>query len=294
MFTAFDLQSLQNLLRDFYRITNIRIIVFDSNYIELTGYPKQCAPFCTLIRATKEGRAACDKCDRDACLASLKKKATHIYRCHAGLTEAVVPLFVGNVLVGYLMFCHVFAYENIEEGWKTIRKCCADYPLDFPKLKQTCSACPQVPEDFIQSASRILHAIATHLATQQMITLQKENAASRLDDYLTNHFAEPITSQLLCKELRIGRSNLFSMAKQLYGCGITQQIIKLRMERAKTLLLEYPEMRISDIAFECGYLDYNYFIAVFSRNVGQPPNTYRKTHKRETSYDQSLHKQISP
>ena len=91
MISVFNIEQLQKLLIDFYRISNNRITVFDRDLTELVSYPEQCAPFCQIIRGTKEGRLACAACDRDACAADSKRTSTHIYRCHAGLTEAIMP-----------------------------------------------------------------------------------------------------------------------------------------------------------------------------------------------------------
>lgn len=92
MISVFDAEKLQKLLKDFYAITGIRITVFNENMQELVAYPKQVAPYCALIRESDEGLAACMDCDRQSCRVAAKKKKTHIYRCHAGFTEAVTPL----------------------------------------------------------------------------------------------------------------------------------------------------------------------------------------------------------
>jgi len=282
MISVFDLEQLQSLLQDFHRITDIRITVFDAQLNELVSYPEQCAPFCQIIRSSPQGRSACAKCDREACAIAAKENRTHIYRCHAGLTEAVTPLYVGKVLVGYLLFGHVFGYSTLEEGWQVISRCCNDYPLEPEKLKEACGECPQVSRDYIRSAARILHATASHLVQERMATLREDSIASRLDAYLSAHYTEPITPQGLCQELHLGRSRLYKLSQQLYGCGISQQIRKLRMERARRLLLDYPEMSISQIAEDCGYTDYNYFIAVFSQTVGQSPGSYRSRKGKPT------------
>lgn len=275
MVSVFDLEQLQSLLQDFYRITNIRITVFDAQLNELVSYPENCAPFCRLIRSSAQGRAACARCDREACAIAAKERRTHIYRCHAGLTEAVTPLYIGEVLAGYLLFGHVFCYSNTDEGWDTISRSCSGYPVDLVKLKESCGSCTQVSREYIRSAARILHATASHLVQERMATLQEDSTAARLDAYLSSHYTEPITSQSLCRELKLGRSKLYKLSQQLYGCGINQQIRRLRMERARKLLLDYPEMGIAQIASDCGYSDYNYFIAVFSQTVGQSPGSYR-------------------
>ncbi len=276
MVSVFDLEQLQALLQDFHRITNIRITVFDAQLNELVSYPEHCAAFCQIIRSTTQGRRACARCDREACAIAAKENRTHLYRCHAGLTEAVTPLYVGKVLVGYLLFGHVFCYENLEEGWETIARCCQDYPVDLDRLRTASFQCTQVSRDYIRSAARILHATASHLVQERMATLQEDSIASRLDNYLTAHYSESITPQLLCQELGLGRSRLYKLSQQLYGCGIQQQVRKLRMERARHLLRDHPQMSIAQIAEDCGYSDYNYFIAVFSQVTGQSPGSYRK------------------
>ena len=88
---------------------------------------------------------------------------------------------------------------------------------------------------------------------------------------------EEFTVQNLCDQFEIGKTQLYRIAKELYGCGIAQHIRKLRMDLAMSLLTEKKSMSISEIASTCGYGDYNYFISVFSREVGCPPMVYRKS-----------------
>lgn len=278
MVSVFDTEQLQELLKDFYRIANIRITVFDSDLTELVSYPERCAPFCQIIRSSTEGRRACAECDRAACAAASKRSRAYIYRCHAGLTEAIMPLWVGNALVGYLLFGHVFAYENEEAGWRAIEKCCRDYPVDKQELRAALSGCPQVTDSYILSAAHILHATASFLVMQRMAKLQENSLAARLDSYINAHFCEDLTAADLCRELGIGRSKAYKLSAQLYGCGISQHIRDLRIRKAKGLLTDHPQMRIADIAMECGFSDYNYFIAVFSAQAGISPGAYR--HRR--------------
>ena len=83
-----------------------------------------------------KGFDACMACDTEACHRAEKKHSTHVYRCHAELTEAVTPLYVGDVLVGYLLFGHVFSYPSHEEGWAVIEKRCESYHVNARMLKE--------------------------------------------------------------------------------------------------------------------------------------------------------------
>lgn len=90
------------------------------------------------------------------------------------------------------------------------------------------------------------------------------------------HFCEDITAATLCREFGIGRTKIYKLSNQLYGCGISEHIRAKRIRKAKHLLTAHPDMHIADIAIECGFSDYNYFIAVFSSQVGISPGAYRK------------------
>jgi len=76
--------------------------------------------------------------------------------------------------------------------------------------------------------------------------------------------------------LKIGKTQLYSLSKQLYGSGIAQKIRDLRIEKARQLLKERPDMSVNAVAEACGFSDYNYFISVFSRLSGKSPARFRK------------------
>lgn len=277
MISIFDLEKLRGLLKDFYAISQIRITVFDENLTELVSYPEKVAPYCAVIRGTSKGFDACMDCDREACKTAEKKHSTHIYRCHAGLTEAVTPLYVGDVLVGFLLFGHVFSYPSHEEGWAVIEKRCEAYHVNDRMLKEAVFSADLIQEAYIRSAAQILHAVASYLILERMATLKEDLLAVRLDAYLTAHYTEKLNAVMVSEHLGIGKTQLYELSQQLYGCGIAEHIRDLRIEKAKTLLLEHKELSLTEIAARCGYSDYNYFITVFSRETGCAPGAYRKT-----------------
>lgn len=276
MISVFDVDALRSLLKDFYEITRIRITVFDADMRELVSWPGQLLPFCHAIRSTEAGQAACLRCDQDACIAAKKQRGAYIYRCHAGLTEAVVPLYVGEVLVGYLWCGHVFSYPDFETGIASIERCCAPLPLDSAALRDACAVQPIITEEYVRSAARILHATASYLILERMATLREDSAAAQLDAYLSEHFNQAFTAEEAGEALGLSRSRLYRLCSQLYGCGLSQHVRELRMDHAKRLLTDCPELSIAEVAAQCGFTDYNYFIAVFSREVGISPGAYRR------------------
>ncbi|HML99924.1 MAG TPA: PocR ligand-binding domain-containing protein [Bacilli bacterium] len=276
MISAFDLDKLYGLLKDFYEISHIRITVFDENMNELVSYPNEVASYCKIIRGTQKGFEACAQCDIKACLVAAQKKGPYIYRCHAGLTEAVTPLFVGDLLVGYLLFGHVFSYNTYDEGWSLIKNSCSRLAIDENELKKAVYKAPIIDENHINSAAHILHAVASYLIMERMATLQEDKLAVKLDNLLSMNYTEKISASKLCQSLSIGKTQLYALSNQLYGHGIAEQIRELRMNLAKDLLAEDDGLSLFEIASQCGYSDYNYFITVFTRENGISPRAYQK------------------
>lgn len=281
MVSVFNVEQLQEVLKDFHCITGIRITVFDHRFREVVSYPEERPEFCRLIRSCPAGSEGCDRCDREACRMASRRTSSYIYRCHAGLTEAITPLYAGGVLVGYLLFGHLFPYDSFQEGWETVRRCCESYPLDMEKLKEACGKCLRISDGYIKSAARILHATASYLALERMAGVQEDSDAARLDAYLSAGFHLPLSAEDICRELNLGRTRLYKLSRQLYGTGPAEHIRNLRMEQAKMLLETRPDCSIAEIGQRCGYSDYNYFIAVFSAQTGISPGMYRKQKQQE-------------
>lgn len=274
MISSFDLSKLKRLLSDFHKITRIRITIFDDSFHELAACPEQPAPFCQIIRSDADAAACCHHCDAQACRIAAGRRTPYTYRCHAGLTESITPIIIGNITIGYLLFGHVFSYPSHEEGWAQIRELCKDYHLDLPALKDTCLKQPVILEDYIASASHIMQAVASCLCMERMVTLRRQELPVQIDEYIQAHFTERLDAARLARQFGIGKTKLYEIAKQNYGIGIAEHIRKLRIEKARKLLAEQSGLSLAEVASECGFDDYNYFITVFKRIVGMPPKAY--------------------
>lgn len=276
MISSFDLTKLNALLKDFYNLTHIRITVFDDAFHELAAYPEQIAPFCQIIRTDDTGRKECCLCDENACKIAARRHSPYTYRCHAGLTESIAPLYLGNIVIGYLLFGHVFSYPSYEEGWAQIKTLCKNYHIDMSELKKACHMQPLISNDYIHSASHILQAVASFLCLDRMVSLKQQELPVQIDEYISRHFADELDSQTLCRQFHIGRTQLYEISKQSYGVGIAEHIRTLRIEKAKRLLAD-SDLPLSEIAEQCGFKDYNNFITVFKRIVGVPPKKYARS-----------------
>lgn len=276
MISSFDIAKLHSLLKDFYQLTKIRITVFDDSFRELTSYPDEIADFCKLIRQTPGCAMKCHLCDRHACDIASRRTSSYTYHCHAGLTESIIPIRMGNIVIGYLLFGHVFSYTSYDEGWKVIRERCADYGISFDELEKCCRKLPNLSEEYIDSASHIMKAVASYLCMDRMVSMHQQKLPVQIDEYIQSHYTERIDAVSIAQHFHIGKTKIYEIARQNYGMGIAEYIRKLRIDLARQLLAEQTDLSLAEIAYKCGFSDYNYFITVFKKLVGVPPIAYRQ------------------
>ena len=81
--------------------------------------------------------------------------------------------------------------------------------------------------------------------------------------------------QQLCDVVYYSAPHLHRLCQAQYGRSPMQQVIFLRIERAKNLL-RYSDFSISQIAERVGYQEVSNFSKRFNKSVGQSPRQYRE------------------
>lgn len=95
--------------------------------------------------------------------------------------------------------------------------------------------------------------------------------------YIFEHFAEPdFQVSGIAAHCGVSRRLLETRFVQTFGKTPLQMLIEMRMERARTLLLETTDP-VHTIAVTCGFADANYFTKAFRRTHGKAPQSYRES-----------------
>ncbi len=80
--------------------------------------------------------------------------------------------------------------------------------------------------------------------------------------------------------INLSTSYLYSAYKKLYGVSPVQDLINIRIQRAKSMLAE-SQKSVSEIAAMIGYSNPSHFIRQFTKNVGVSPLKYRQNNLLE-------------
>ncbi|THF83677.1 response regulator transcription factor [Cohnella fermenti] len=82
--------------------------------------------------------------------------------------------------------------------------------------------------------------------------------------------------QALADRSGVSSAYMSKMFREIMGRPITQYLNELRLEKARLMLLEQPEIKIAAVADECGFNDYPYFSKVFKKHYGISPLEYKE------------------
>ena len=113
-------------------------------------------------------------------------------------------------------------------------------------------------------------------------------ASTSLDQKLLNRIVEIIDEHMgdqdfdvniLARELNMGRSSFFAKMKNLTGMTPSEFIQNQRIKRAAVLLQERPDMLVSEISDQLGFVSTIYFSRCFKTKFGISPAQFRKKEK---------------
>ena len=79
----------------------------------------------------------------------------------------------------------------------------------------------------------------------------------------------------LCREAKLGRTQLHRKLKALIGMPTTQFIHSVRLQKAYQLLRE-TDLNVSEVAYRVGFSDHSYFTRLFVKKYETTPSEISK------------------
>ncbi|MCD9023849.1 AraC family transcriptional regulator [Cohnella silvisoli] len=104
----------------------------------------------------------------------------------------------------------------------------------------------------------------------------QRDLVNRIVEYLDAHIQEHQSLDALCAEFALSKSYVRSLFRDHTGCGVTEYVVRLRIERAKQHIRE-ETYNMTEIAERLGYASLHYFSRQFKLATGMSPSEYSKT-----------------
>ena len=236
-------------------------------------------PFCALLAQKSRACAACLQVRERLCENAATEPQTIV--CSSGLCETAVPVRLSDRLIGFLQTGQVFRKKPGKSHFERVAKQVAEWGLDVERdvLKKAYFSTKVVSHKQQESAVKLLSIFAQHLAMiSNQVIIQQENAESpvitRAKDYICEHQSEKLSLGQVARAVNMSAFYFCKMFKKVTGVNFTDYLSRVRIEKAKNLLLN-PNLRVSEIAFEVGFQSLTHFNRVFKKLLGQSPTDYR-------------------
>ena len=184
-------------------------------------------------------------------------------------------------LIGFLQTGQLFRKKPTQAQFGRIARQVSEWGLDInlDVLKKAYFGGKVVSAREHESIVKLLTIFAQHLAMiSNQVFIQQENSESpvikRAKEYIYEHQAEKLSLGHVAKAVNMSAFYFCKMFKRVTGINFTDYLSRVRIEKAKNLLLN-PNLRVSEIAFEVGFQSLTHFNRVFKKLLGQSPTDYR-------------------
>ena len=240
---------------------------------------KLIASFCSLMGGQNKSCAACLQLQAEVESEAVTDCKT--LKCFAGLSESVVPVRLGEKVIGYLQTGQVMLHKPSESGFRATMAQLEKWnnTVDVAQLKQAFFEVRVLTKARYGAVLRLLSSFAQHLSllsNELMIksTTSEPPAVTKARAFIAENLAEALSLEQVARAASTSPFYFCKIFKGATGLTFTDYLSRARIEKTKQLLLN-PHTRISEAAYAAGFQSLSQFNRVFRRVAGESPSAYR-------------------
>ena len=239
--------------------------------------------YCECIKTNRKALSRCIEC-QDKVLSKCRDGA-FFGRCWAGVEEFVFPIAANNKILGFIS---VSGYRAETIDRESLGKIAQKYGLNpdmlYAKLNSLSTEKPN-PAQIRTLLNPLCHMLSLlYLQSgQPSANSDSDRIYQQIVNYLFDNYNQDISLTQIAAHCGYSESHVRHLFKQYSHSTIREYLTLLRIKRAKNLLAN-TKMSVSDIAYEVGYNDSNYFTNTFKKETGLTPKAYRKENEQEFVY----------
>ncbi|MBP7177192.1 MAG: helix-turn-helix transcriptional regulator [Thermoclostridium sp.] len=138
---------------------------------------------------------------------------------------------------------------------------------------------PVIPQNHVEWLKKSITFVFDSLYNKLYMNRQDKNKEQVywIKSYIESHLDETISLSYFEETCFLCKEYLLKLFKNEFGYTIYEYALKMRMERARELLVS-SETDIKEITGQVGYNDTNYFCKAFKQYFGLSPSKFRKFH----------------
>ena len=273
-------QMFRDYERAFVQGTGLPLRLQAPTLLDVVHYQKkQENPFCALMGKSKE---SCAECYALQCKVEEQAQfESKSLKCFAGLCETAVPVRVGKDVIAFLHTGQVMVQRPDKARFKQIAATLIQWGsnVDLTKLEEHYFNTRVLTPKQYEALIRLLEIFARHLSEcGNALALQRKSgeppAIAHARDYIFDHSDDELSLAALARIVNMSATYFSSKFKEVTGIRFVDYVARVRIEKARSFLLD-PNRRVSEVAYEVGFLSLSQFNRAFRKICGESPTEYR-------------------
>ncbi len=252
-----DLETLQKIQDAYSETSDIAVITTNADGVAVTEGSNFCE-FCKYTRASSIGRVRCEQCNKNGASIALRKGASIVYSCHAGLMDFVAPIMVNGRQVGCFIGGQILT-SPVEE--QQIRTLASEIGVDAEEYIAAGKKVAVMEQEKVEKAAKFLFTIANILSDMayrrylvHKSNVQLEQSETMKSDFFANMSHEirtPMNAVIGMAEMAL-REELPAVAReyitQIKGAG--KSLLTIINDILDFSKIESGKMDISEVEYE--------------------------------------------
>lgn len=276
--------GLKEILKQLYAISGILIDVYDLEGHSLARYPDRGARFCSMVGHSRQGCKRCEQANLEAFATVRREHKVHIYPCHMGLYEAVVPLYHYGRLAGYMMTGQML--EDRLEAEEEVKRRAEQLKIGTKEeIEEAVKSLVRIDFKEMETFVTMCRICADYIANHHQFPVTATGTAKELCRYLEEHYQEKLTLEQLCRWFGYSKTRLNQLFRDYTGTSVYHYLTQLRLNKS-CLYLRSSGQSVYSISLACGFSSQNFFSRQFKKYMGCTPADYRKKAMRENGREQ--------
>jgi AraC-like DNA-binding protein len=227
------------------------------------GLNEQTSPFCSLLQQRLHLLDRCLASDREHAVAAAQSGHLVTYVCHAGLAEAVIPVYVGTLLIGYVIIGQVRTTRQLPAS---ICMAWRDRFGSLTEIKEAFHALTYYPPDRLHNMLNLFELTVQYMVSQKLIAIDLNLLVDTVIGYIAQHIGRNIAVEELETVTGKSASTVARAFRYTLGRSVKQVMIEMKLEAAEAYFCEHPTATITETAAAVGFTDPFYFSRLYKKH----------------------------
>lgn len=265
-------EDLQKIFDHFSSIFDTKILFYSSEgEIIKVGLNRPNSQYCQLIQNKLYGIQSCLTTDQQKRNEARSKGKTIRFFCHAGLREALAPIYSDGELLGYMGFGQFRQNPHIP------KKVLNDWVQKYKDPAELLKAYKKLPyysrekeEDILGLFSILVH----HIVSQHMVMAKGDFLLHKIISYVHSHVDRAISLSEVASVAGRSQSTISHLFKKKLNMSFKQAVMNIKFDKAEEYFQSSPHLNVSEVAERIGYSDPLYFSRIYKKYRKMSPSQF--------------------